>query len=59
MSYIITYGDDQQFQAIMFLLQTAQGMSAVIHVEQVSSANSIGLKRTCPSMHGRHAGTTT
>ena len=28
MSYIITYGDDQQFQAIMFLLQTAQGMSA-------------------------------
>ena len=28
MSYIISYGDDQQFQAIMFLLQTAQGMSA-------------------------------
>ena len=28
MSYIITYGDDQQFQAIMFLLQTAQGMNA-------------------------------
>ena len=28
MSYIISYGDDQQFQAIMFLLQTAQGMNA-------------------------------
>ena len=28
MSYIISYDDDQQFQAIMFLLQTAQGMSA-------------------------------
>ena len=28
MSYIITVCNDQQFQAIMFLLQTAQGMSA-------------------------------